>query len=76
VPKGIPHSWIDTSTDQARLITFTAAVGNEEFFLTLGAPGVGPAGPRAPLPVAEINARLTLCRILCSRHRTRLRQRP
>ena len=43
-----------------RAITFTAAVGNEEFFLTLGAPGVGPAGPRAPLPVAEINARLTL----------------
>ena len=26
-------------------------------FLTLGAPGVGPAGPRATLPLEEINAR-------------------
>ena len=44
LPKGIPHSWINTSTGQARLITFTAGAGNEGFFLTLGAPGVGPAG--------------------------------
>lgn len=57
LPKGIPHSWINTSADQARLITFTAAAGNEGFFLTLGAPGVGAAGPRATLPVEEINAR-------------------
>jgi quercetin dioxygenase-like cupin family protein len=57
LPKGIPHSWINTSTGQARLITFTAGAGNEGFFLTLGAPGVGPAGPRARLPLAEINAR-------------------
>jgi quercetin dioxygenase-like cupin family protein len=57
LPKGIPHSWINTSTGQARLITFTAGAGNEGFFLTLGAPGIGPAGPRATLPLAEINAR-------------------
>jgi quercetin dioxygenase-like cupin family protein len=57
LPKGIPHSWINTTTGQARLITFTAAAGNEGFFLTLGAPGVGPAGPRATLPLEEINAR-------------------
>jgi quercetin dioxygenase-like cupin family protein len=42
---------------QAKLITFTAGAGNEGFFLTLGAPGVGPAGPRATLPLKEINAR-------------------
>jgi quercetin dioxygenase-like cupin family protein len=57
LPKGIPHSWINTSTDQARLITFTAGAGNEGFFVTLGAPGVGPPGPRATLPLEEINAR-------------------
>jgi quercetin dioxygenase-like cupin family protein len=57
LPKGIPHSWLNTSAGQARLITFTAGAGNEGFFLTLGAPGVGPAGPRATLPLEEINAR-------------------
>ena len=57
LPKGIPHSWINTSTGLARLITFTAGAGNEGFFLTLGAPGIGPAGPRATLPLEEINAR-------------------
>jgi quercetin dioxygenase-like cupin family protein len=57
LPKGVPHSWTNTSTGQARLITFTAGAGNEGFFLTLGAPGVGPAGPRATLPLEEINAR-------------------
>jgi quercetin dioxygenase-like cupin family protein len=57
LPKGIPHSWINSSTGQARLITFTAGAGNEGFFLTLAAPGVGPAGPRATLPLEEINAR-------------------
>jgi quercetin dioxygenase-like cupin family protein len=57
LPKGIPHSWINTSTGPARLITFTAGAGNEGFFLTLGASGVGPAGPRATLPLEEINAR-------------------
>jgi quercetin dioxygenase-like cupin family protein len=57
LPKGIPHSWINTSTGNARLITFTAGAGNEGFFLTLGAPGFGPAGPRATLPLEEINAR-------------------
>jgi quercetin dioxygenase-like cupin family protein len=57
LPKGIPHSWVNTSTSQARLITFTAGAGNEGFFFTLGAPGVGPAGPRATLPLEEINAR-------------------
>jgi quercetin dioxygenase-like cupin family protein len=57
LPKGIPHSWINTSPANATLITFTAGAGNEGFFLTLGAPGIGPAGPRATLPLAEINAR-------------------
>jgi quercetin dioxygenase-like cupin family protein len=57
LPKGIPHSWINTSSRNAKLITFTAGAGNEGFFLTLGAPGVGPAGPRATLPLDEINAR-------------------
>jgi quercetin dioxygenase-like cupin family protein len=57
LPKGIPHSWINTSTGNAKLITFTAAGGNEGFFFTLGAPGAGPAGPRATLPLDEINAR-------------------
>jgi quercetin dioxygenase-like cupin family protein len=57
LPKGIPHSWINTTTGHAKLITFTAGAGNEGFFLTLGAPGVGPAGPRATLPLEEINAR-------------------
>jgi quercetin dioxygenase-like cupin family protein len=57
LPKGIPHSWINTTTGEARLITFTAGAGNEGFFLMLGAPGVGPAGPRATLPLEEINAR-------------------
>jgi quercetin dioxygenase-like cupin family protein len=57
LPKGIPHSWINTSSGQARLITFTVGAGNEGFFLTLGAPGIGPPGPRATLPLAEINAR-------------------
>jgi quercetin dioxygenase-like cupin family protein len=57
LPKGIPHSWINTSTDQAKLITFTAGAGNEGFFLTLGAPGVGPPGPRATMPLEDINAR-------------------
>ncbi len=57
LPKGIPHSWINTTPGQARLITFTAGAGNEGFFLTLGAPGVGPPGPRATLPLEEINAR-------------------
>jgi mannose-6-phosphate isomerase-like protein (cupin superfamily) len=57
LPKGIPHSWINTTTGHAKLITFTAGAGNEGFFLTLGAPGVGPAGPRATLPLWEINAR-------------------
>jgi quercetin dioxygenase-like cupin family protein len=57
LPKGIPHSWINTSPGFARLITFTAGAGNEGFFLTLGAPGVGPAATRATLPLEEINAR-------------------
>jgi quercetin dioxygenase-like cupin family protein len=57
LPKGIPHSWINNSTSKARLITFTAPAGNEGFFLTLGAPGIGAAGPRATLPLAEINTR-------------------
>jgi quercetin dioxygenase-like cupin family protein len=57
LPKGIPHSWINISTGQAKLVTFTAGAGNEGFFLTLGAPGVGPAGPRATLPLEEINQR-------------------
>jgi quercetin dioxygenase-like cupin family protein len=57
LPKGIPHSWTNTTTGDAKLITFTAGGGNEGFFLTLGAPGVGPAGPRATLPLEEINAR-------------------
>jgi quercetin dioxygenase-like cupin family protein len=57
LPKGIPHSWINISTANAKLITFTAGAGNEGFFLTLGAPGAGPAGPRATLPLDEINAR-------------------
>ena len=43
LPKGIPHFWINTSTGNAKLITFTAGAGNEGFFLTLGAPG-RPAG--------------------------------
>jgi hypothetical protein len=55
LPKVIPHSWINTTSGNAKLITFTAGAGNEGFFLTLGAPGVGPAGPRATLP--QINAR-------------------
>jgi quercetin dioxygenase-like cupin family protein len=54
---GIPHSWFNTTTGNAKLITFTAGAGNEGFFLTLGAPGVGPAAPRATLPLWEINAR-------------------
>jgi quercetin dioxygenase-like cupin family protein len=57
LPKGIPHSWFNTTPGFARLITFTAATGNEGFFLTLGAPGVAPAAPRATLPLEEINAR-------------------
>jgi len=57
LPKGIPHSWIITSVGKAKLVTFTAPAGNEGFFLTLGAPGVGPPGPRATLPLSEINAR-------------------
>jgi quercetin dioxygenase-like cupin family protein len=57
LPKGIPHSWINTSIGQARLITFTSGAGNEGFFLTLGAPAVGPPQPRATLPLEEINAR-------------------
>jgi len=57
LPKGIPHSWINISTGHAKLITFTAGAGNEGFFLTLGAPGAGPPGPRATLPLYEINAR-------------------
>ncbi len=56
-PKGIPHSWTNISTGQARLVTFTALGGNEGFFLTLGAPGDGHPGPRATLPLEEINAR-------------------
>jgi quercetin dioxygenase-like cupin family protein len=57
LPKGIPHSWINTSIGQAKLITFAAGAGNEGFFRTLGAPALGPVGPRATLPVDEINAR-------------------
>ena len=57
LPKGIPHSWINISTGNAKLITFTAGAGNEGIFLTLGAPGAGPPGPRATLPLDEINAR-------------------
>jgi quercetin dioxygenase-like cupin family protein len=57
LPKGIPHSWINTSVDKAKLITFTAPAGNEGFFLTLGGPGVGAPSPRATLPLSEINAR-------------------
>jgi quercetin dioxygenase-like cupin family protein len=57
LPKGIPHSWTNTTAGNARLITFTAGAGNEGFFLTLGASGVGPARPRATLPLEEINAR-------------------
>jgi quercetin dioxygenase-like cupin family protein len=57
LPKGIPHSWINISVDKAKLITFTAPGGNEGFFLTLGGPGFGAPGPRATLPLSEINAR-------------------
>lgn len=57
LPKGIPHSWINVSADTAKLVTFTAPAGNEGFFLTLGGPGVGAPGPRATLPLSEINAR-------------------
>jgi Cupin domain len=56
-PRGIPHAWINTTTSDAKLITFTAGAGNEGFFLTLGASGVGPAGPRATLRLPQINAR-------------------
>jgi quercetin dioxygenase-like cupin family protein len=60
LPKGIPHAWTNTTLGRnAKLITFTAAGGNEGFFLQLGAPGEGPAGPRATLPVDEINRRTT-----------------
>jgi mannose-6-phosphate isomerase-like protein (cupin superfamily) len=57
LPKGIPHSWLNITTGDAKLITFTVGAGNEGFFLTLGAPGLGPAGPRETLPLREINAR-------------------
>jgi quercetin dioxygenase-like cupin family protein len=57
LPKGIPHSWVNTSVGDAKLITFTAPGGNEGFFLTLGGSGVGAPGPRATLPLSEINAR-------------------
>jgi quercetin dioxygenase-like cupin family protein len=53
----LEESWINTSTGNAKLITFAAPGGNEGFFLKLGAPGAGPAGPRATLPLEEINAR-------------------
>jgi hypothetical protein len=36
LPKGIRHSWINTSTGNAKLITFAAPGGNEGFFLMLG----------------------------------------
>jgi quercetin dioxygenase-like cupin family protein len=57
LPKGIPHSWINTTVGDAKLITFTAPAGNEGFFLTLGGPGVNAPGRRATLPLSEINAR-------------------
>jgi quercetin dioxygenase-like cupin family protein len=57
LPKGIPHSWVNTSLGDAKLITFTVPGGNEGFFLTLGGSGVGAPGPRATLPLSEINAR-------------------
>ena len=57
LPKGIPHAWINTSVNKAKLITFTAPAGNEGFFLTLGGAGVGAPGPRATLPLSEINER-------------------
>jgi quercetin dioxygenase-like cupin family protein len=60
LPAGIPHTWTNISKDLAKLITFTAPAGNEGFFLALGEPGLGPAGPRKTMPVDEIN-RLTAC---------------
>jgi len=55
--KGIPHGWRNVSEAGAKLITFTAAGGNEGFFLKLGAPGDGPPGPRATMALDEINRR-------------------
>jgi uncharacterized cupin superfamily protein len=55
LPAGIPHTWTNTSSDTARLITFTAPGGNEGFFLALGEPGAGEPGARKTMPVEEIN---------------------
>jgi len=57
LPKGIPHGWKNVSETGAKLTTFTAAGGNEGFFLKLGAPGDGPPDPRATMPLDEINRR-------------------
>jgi quercetin dioxygenase-like cupin family protein len=57
LPRGIPHEWRNVGADTAEVVTFTARGGNEGFFLTLGAPGDGPAGEPRTMPVDEITAR-------------------
>jgi mannose-6-phosphate isomerase-like protein (cupin superfamily) len=44
LPKGVPHSWINISTGNAKLITFTAAGGNEGFSSRSGLPAPGRRG--------------------------------
>jgi quercetin dioxygenase-like cupin family protein len=55
LPVGVPHKWVNTSKQRAKLITFTAPGGNEGFFLALGEPGEGPAKPKKTMAVTEIN---------------------
>ena len=44
LPKGIPHSWINITSGDARLITFTVGAGNEGFFSRSGPPASGRRG--------------------------------
>jgi quercetin dioxygenase-like cupin family protein len=55
LPVGVPHKWVNTAKERAKLITFTAPGGNEGFFLALGEPGDGPAKPPRTMAVEEIN---------------------
>jgi quercetin dioxygenase-like cupin family protein len=56
LPAGVPHGWKNGST-KAKLITFTSPAGNEGFFFDLGRPGTESPGPRATMPLDEINRR-------------------
>jgi len=55
LPVGVPHKWVNTAKERAKLITFTAPGGNEGFFLALGEPGDGPAKAKKTMAVTDIN---------------------